>query len=318
MNLKKCSKVFLLTVVLLAILDFDILAIENRIINIKVDGEVLEIPHYKQQAIITDGQVFVPIRDVMEKMGLTVGWGIFGPVDGGWGQVADAVVLYDNNVTQGVGRNDVRIMFGQYAMDINLERFYVDIDTKIVNERAMIPISNIPLIPFHRRDSFMSAYWDEVNHVVHIYSNYEPTPFHTWPINSSNWPEHLPEHVPGSIELRREGNFTGLIDLTNPLEFRFAFYSIDGRFLALVRRYNGDDAVSEFFSNVGEESYTYMTLMRFIQHFEISREDFEYEITLMREIRTEEQLVDELFEIPSADIIFTFDNDIARYFFRRE
>jgi len=67
-----------------------------------------------------------------------------------------------------------------------------------------------------------------------------------------------------------------------------------------------------------------MTVMSFVEHFNISREEFDAVFNSLREVREDQAargIIDinhERFEIPNADIVFTFDNDIARYFFRRE
>ena len=63
--------------------------------------------------------------------------------------------------------------------------------------------------------------------------------------------------------------------------------------------------------------------MRFVQHFEISRADFDLAIEETWRIQTPlfEQGIfqmTESHEPPNADIIFTFDNDIIRHFYRRE
>jgi len=72
-------------------------------------------------------------------------------------------------------------------------------------------------------------------------------------------------------------------------------------------------------ANQNPEGPTVMPLVRFIQHFNISREDFVAVIEEMRAraIAVGRDLYEELAELPNADIIFTFDNDIIRYFYRR-
>jgi len=130
-----------------------------------------------------------------------------------------------------------------------------------------------------------------------------------------NWPEHWPEHVPGSITLRRS-------DLHRhpsepPMRFRYAFYGVPSPIFDLVDM----DRWGEWWSMA--EVYIdedINQLMRFVQHFNISREDFDAAIGMLRGFYIEWgwDLADEFNELPNADIIFTFDNDLIRYFYRRE
>jgi len=63
-----------------------------------------------------------------------------------------------------------------------------------------------------------------------------------------------------------------------------------------------------------------MMLMTFIQRFNIPRSDVEAVFNRHKEIFTRMGVYreNEFYELPSLDIIFTFDHDIVRYYFRRE
>lgn len=66
-----------------------------------------------------------------------------------------------------------------------------------------------------------------------------------------------------------------------------------------------------------------MPLMRFVQVHNISREEFDSALNIL--IEAHEwfdtlgfiDLSIEDYELPNADIIFTFDNEIIRYYYRR-
>lgn len=67
-----------------------------------------------------------------------------------------------------------------------------------------------------------------------------------------------------------------------------------------------------------------MYLVSFVKHFKISREDFEAACEKKR-LRFEElhnvnghDISDEAHEIPNADIIYTFDNEIINEYYRRD
>ena len=104
-----------------------------------------------------------------------------------------------------------------------------------------------------------------------------------------------------------------------PMRFRWAFCGISGRFWNLV---DGIDASQNFWENVHPKypENEYMDLMLFVQHFNIPREDFDAVLNTYTEISLKNgwNLTDEFWELPNADIIYTFDNDIIRYYYRRE
>lgn len=61
-------------------------------------------------------------------------------------------------------------------------------------------------------------------------------------------------------------------------------------------------------------------LASFVEYFNINRVDFDEVIEEMRvsAITYGLDLTDEFYELPNADIIFTFNHDIIRYFYRRQ
>ena len=144
------------------------------------------------------------------------------------------------------------------------------------------------------------------------------------PVSSENWPAHLPQHEPGDIEL--ECVDVLMYDYHMPFvpQHRAIFYNM-GPFIDM---YENWDAVLEW-SQIDIPLYI-MPLAQYIQHFNITREQFDGFVEEMLE-RIEQtniwsaergippiDLNYEMNEIPNADIVFTFDNDIISYFYRRE
>ncbi len=139
------------------------------------------------------------------------------------------------------------------------------------------------------------------------------------PIPSSDEPEEpipdLPKYVPGSIELQDQQ-----YDLF-PYErkYRNAYYTIWGEFTALLP----EEEVSRYydwFVNQNEatnhgEFQEEMLLVSFVKEFNISREDFDAAVEEFRK-NNKNSTHHEDYEVPNADIIYTFDNEIINEYYR--
>ena len=252
-------------------------------IRIRTADGFMVIPHNEQPPIIVGEHILVPIRAVMEELGFYVSW---------------------NRQIQTVSFEkpgySALVQIGSYDMLINGNIAQLYIPAQIMASRTMIPASTVS-------DVFgMEVRWCYITRVIDIIE----------PITINYWPEHLPRYIPGSIILHPELHFESLIGAMYPMRFRAAFYYVCGEFMDLV----GFDEASAFLQTVGNESFEVMTLMRFVQHFNISREEFEAVVERLSAFHILRGLDsnDEWYELPNADIIFTFDNDIIRYFYRRE
>jgi len=143
------------------------------------------------------------------------------------------------------------------------------------------------------------------------------------PVSSENWPEYLPKHIPGSVTLRPAEFLAGWFYDDNGIpQHRLVFYQIDGVILNLVD-VNRLDSWDESFHAEGVDARETMMLLHFIQYHDIQKEDFIAAVEEMRSNNewragrgTDVSLED--YEIPNADIIFTFDPEIISYFYRRE
>ena len=144
------------------------------------------------------------------------------------------------------------------------------------------------------------------------------------PVSNENWPDNLARHVPGSVVLQPvEWLADEFFMNTFTPRHRLVFYPIDGLFSNLVNWYEYR-AWSEAFWADTDGSREEMALMHFVLYFDIQKEDFVAVVERLREIREDQanrwglDLFLEEYELPNADIIFTFDPEIISYFYRRE
>ena len=255
--------------------------------QVQIDGEIVQISAGDQQPVIVDGRVLVPIRVVMEALGFEVEW-------------EPAPQNQANLVKNGF---DISVTIGGEAMNVNGRYILLDVPAQLINARTMLPLRAIS------EATGMEVRWDRENFIVNILTSDDLRPE---PITDANWPEHLPRHIPGTITLHPQ---YAIIDM--PMQSRFAFYNLPGAILLLVSNEEANHWSRNIRSN---ESIETSIVMSFVQYFNISREDFEDAIERSRELHISLGLdiTDEQFELPNADIIYTFDNDIIRYFYRRE
>jgi len=138
----------------------------------------------------------------------------------------------------------------------------------------------------------------------------------TYPANVSG----LPEYVPGSIKLEpRENEFLDELFLERP--YRWVYYGIDGFYLNLLDTDLSNDWLQDFVIQNPPKSQNVMFLAAFIKHFNIPREQFDEATERLRVIRENDPYYDvthEAYELPNADIIYTFDNEIINHFYRYE
>ena len=140
--------------------------------------------------------------------------------------------------------------------------------------------------------------------------------------------QNLPVYQPGSVKLAPEEVFQ---DWAYFPSYRVIYYAIDGVYTELIPyTYDSPEmkAWSEFFESMriinGQNvESNEMALVTFVKYFNIPRADFEKAIEKQRQNQIEllgmnESNADvEGFELPNADIIYTFDNDIINEYYRR-
>ncbi|MCL2356961.1 MAG: copper amine oxidase N-terminal domain-containing protein [Defluviitaleaceae bacterium] len=258
---------------------FDAYAFE---IYIEINGERLDVPP-GEQPVIVDGRTLAPIRLIAEALGLSVDW--------------DAQV---QTVFLDASDSSVSVQIGSSEMFVNERVVSLDVPAQIISGRAMIPLRSIA------EATGMDVIWSPDIFTIHILEPFSPV---------ESWPEHLPEHIPGSVTLR--SYIPGRHWSEGPMRFRHAFYWVPFEIINLIHYSEmGDwwDTVESYIDDDINQT------MRFVQYFNISREDFDAALERMRShgIRMGHDFSDELHELPNADIIFTFDDEIIRWFYRRE
>jgi len=256
--------------------------------SVLVDGKLVQIPDYDQHPVIVNNRTLVPLRAVMEALGFVVEWN---------SQTQTATLVNP--------KYEVVVQIGRYDMLVNNNAVPLDVPAQIMGGRTMVPLRAIS------EATGMEVIWEGFNNIAHILT----------PITIDYWPEHLPPHVPGSVVLGGGGGSDIVASgLLGQIRYRYVFYGIGSNFTALVE----PSEFTAWRTDVWSRSENEMMLMEFVRYFDIQREDFDAAVTRRREALAplaESGLIsfyDEEFELPNADIIFTFDQDIARYFYRRE
>jgi len=281
---------------------------DERNIQIRIDGEVLHIPAHEQHPIMQNGHVLVPARAVMEALHAGIWWD-----------------ENDRSVGLSALHAEANIQIGHPYMYIEFhgEPVYLDVPPQIINGRTMVDIGtirNVIHFDYH-------VEWDVESSIVIIESFRFRMPeiIQRPVIRPEYWPEHLPYHVPGSINLRSEFAFEGLIpEHQFPQQFRAVFYRMSASFLDLVTSEQRTAYDRYIWSDPAVVAGETMALMRFVQVHNISREDFDAVMEQMTANLANAVVIlgldpnDEWEELPNADIIFTFDDEIIRWFYRRE
>jgi hypothetical protein len=269
--------------------------------GIRINGEYVQYFGDYQSPVVTEGSMLLPLRMVMEALGFDVVW-----------RAQDQSAILNNqrySVLIQVGNELMNIYFG---VDIESDHYraLLDVPAQIINDRVMVPFQVIT------EATGMKVERDSENHIVDILSP-TPTPVITPIPRPEHWPEYLPEYVPGSVTL--DPHYASVFPNR---QFRHAFYAVDGLFIDLVDNDDLDIFMDTYRADgVFEEM---MFLMWFVQHFDIPRDIFDDTADKLRNIRQDQaargviEPNEERFEVPNADIIYTFDNEIIRYYYRRE
>ena len=126
----------------------------------------------------------------------------------------------------------------------------------------------------------------------------------------------LPAYVPGSIKLTP---IEYLDEYPFKVTKREIYYSISSVFEELVYPDAADEVFGDYKNPDGIEPIE-MRLVTFLKHFNIPKEDFIKATERLKEIRLKNDMDigHEEYELPNADIIYTFDNEIINAYFRRE
>ena len=129
----KLFALFLVCIIVFATLPVVVLA--NSDITVTVHGRQVEFPD-GQGAVIIDGRVLVPIREVFEAMG----FGVY------WRQEAQEVVLYRLNTLVVIPINSSTFYVtsgGRYLSDGSFVRHNLDVPAQINNNRTLVPVRHV-------------------------------------------------------------------------------------------------------------------------------------------------------------------------------
>jgi hypothetical protein len=127
----------------------------------------------------------------------------------------------------------------------------------------------------------------------------------------------LPKYVPESIKLSEAEDLQSSFEWPFVPEYRFVYYRIPNSFLFLVEDREAKRAWVNEYSALAPPPE--MLIVSFVKAFNVPKEDFVRVIEENRQARIDMgmDLNDEMNELPNADIIYTFDNDIINYYYRR-
>ena len=130
----------------------------------------------------------------------------------------------------------------------------------------------------------------------------------------------LPIYVSGNIELQDESYIQSFMGVDYPLHYRAVYYSLDARLIALVGQEKEAIWMEEYKAKYDGEEATEMMAVAFVEHFNISKEDFQKYVNDATAflLRIEIDVTDELYELPNPDIVYTFDNELINEYYRRE
>ena len=180
-------------------------------IIIIVDGVVLDNTQLEAPPVIINGRVLVSsggMAYILDKLvdSSVPTIPVFGNV---WSGISFRLDQYEVNYVF-MGPVDEARGIGIWR------QIQLDVPAQIINGVAMFPL-RAPAEVFG-----IDVYWCSATRTVTVNTNREPIPFHTWPVNSSNWPEHLPRHEAGSVPLLREDFWSYMFEFEDfPLQYRF-------------------------------------------------------------------------------------------------
>lgn len=126
----------------------------------------------------------------------------------------------------------------------------------------------------------------------------------------------LPVYVPGSLGLLdRE-----IYEAPRNRQYRYIYYNMWNDFMNLAMEDETRDFYewTSIYSEECKDGYDEMILVSYIRYFNIPREEFDKAVEKYIANHTVAQMMTEMYEVPNADIIYTFDNEIINEYYRYE
>ena len=127
----------------------------------------------------------------------------------------------------------------------------------------------------------------------------------------------LPEYVPGSIILEDQDTD----DYEYERKYRITYYRIWSEFSDLLDEDQKKDYNTWFYERVENGSFREeMALAAMVKRYNIPRERFDeaVEAFIANNLESHSNMSQEEYEVPNADIIYTFDNEIINHYYRYE
>lgn len=124
----------------------------------------------------------------------------------------------------------------------------------------------------------------------------------------------LPVYVPGSLELMNRE----IQEAPYNRQFRFIYYNMWGEFMALGCEYGDFDEWFTFRQEQIANGYRDMILVSMVRYFNIPREEFDKAVEKYIANHSLAEMRSEYYEVPNADIIYTFDDEIINEYYRYE
>ena len=134
----------------------------------------------------------------------------------------------------------------------------------------------------------------------------------------------FPVYVPGSVKLMDPLKAKSELELEFVPTYRAAYYCLIGELSNLVKDEDENQWYNEFWQKNDWKEPTEMLTVAFVKHFNISRKDFDAAVEESRKANEKLDrkgnidMNDEMYELPNADIIYTFDNDIINTYYLRK
>jgi len=126
----------------------------------------------------------------------------------------------------------------------------------------------------------------------------------------------LPSYISGTIITDREsgGATTGMLPVDR--KYREIFYNLNSPYRDLADSTQLDKWINE--NLFGEDYESEMAIMKLVRDFKVPKEKFEEAIEKQRQEYIENgfDMKREEYEIPNADIIYTFNNEIINNYYR--
>lgn len=128
------------------------------------------------------------------------------------------------------------------------------------------------------------------------------------------------EYHPGSIRLFNQEND----DFSFERKYRVVYYTIDGYFFDLLNDEQMDDFGNWLEQNEENTdhgaSQNEMLLVSMIKRYDIPREAFDEAVKnyISHGKKLDWDFTHEIHEVPNADVIYTFDNELINYYYRYE